>query len=75
MSLTSKRELDEARDKLRLLERIYAGACADTSGDDEVREAELDSLQQQINQFKEEIARFEAHHPVVTPAQRHSSTP
>jgi len=43
---------------------MYNEASADTDGNDEVRETELESLQRQINQLKEEIARYEAHSTV-----------
>ena len=64
MTLKSQRELDNTREKLRLLESMHAEASAETEGDAEVREAELESLQRQIKQLKEEIARYEAHHTV-----------
>jgi flagellar biosynthesis chaperone FliJ len=60
VTLKSQRELDNAREKLRLLEGLRADAAADTAGDIEVREAELESLARQINQLKEEITRHEA---------------
>lgn len=64
MNLTSQRELDNTREKLQLLERMHAEASTETEGDAEVREAELESLQRQIKQLKEEIARFEARRAV-----------
>lgn len=64
MSLASQHESDKTREKLRLLERLHAEASAQTEGDAEVRDAELDSLQRQIKQLKEEIARYEARHAV-----------
>jgi hypothetical protein len=39
MKLQSQRELDNTREKLRLLESMYAEASADSEGDPEVREA------------------------------------
>lgn len=59
MSVKSNRELDNTREKLQRLERMYAEASADTTGDAEVRDAELQSLTRLINQLKEEIARYE----------------
>lgn len=70
MNLTSQRELDSTREKLHLLERMHAEASAETEGDAEVREAELESLTRFINQLKEEIARYEAHQPVRREAAR-----
>jgi flagellar biosynthesis chaperone FliJ len=64
MKLKSQRELENAYEKLRLLEKMHAEANAETGGDAEVREAELESLQRQIKQFKEQITRYEASHAV-----------
>jgi flagellar biosynthesis chaperone FliJ len=64
MNLNSQRELENTLKKLRLLERLHAEATADIQGDLEVRDTELESLQRQINQLKEEIARYEARHVV-----------
>jgi len=60
----SQRELEVSHEKLRLLEKLRAEAIADTDGDSEVREAELESLQRQINQLKENISRYEARQPI-----------
>lgn len=53
------RELENTREKLRILEEEYEEACREPCDDEEVREAELQSLKQLINEFKEEIIRFE----------------
>jgi hypothetical protein len=63
MNLRSQRELDNTREKLGRLERMYAEANAETDGDPEVREAELESIRRLINQLKEEIACYEARQP------------
>ena len=63
MSLNSQSELDNTREKLRRLQRMLADASAETEGDSNVREAELESLQRQIKQLKEDIARYEAKQP------------
>jgi len=55
------RELENTRQKLRILEEGYDEACREPCADEEVREAELQSLKQLINEFKEEIVRSEAH--------------
>jgi septation ring formation regulator EzrA len=60
--LQNDSELANTRDKLRLLEERYEEARQKTGGQAEVRESELTSLKRLINQFKEEIARYEAHH-------------
>ncbi len=36
----------------------------ETGGDEELREASMESLMRLINQLKKEIARYEAHHAV-----------
>ena len=63
MTLNSRQELDTTRQKLRLLETMLAEADGERQGDPEVREAEIQSLQRQIKQLKEDIARYEARQP------------
>jgi hypothetical protein len=53
--------LENTREKLRRLEQQYEAARQESGGDEEARELELQSLKGLINQFQEEIARFEAH--------------
>lgn len=60
MSLTSQREAENARRKLERLEHLLADAAADTAGQTDLRETEMESLQRQINLFKEELARYES---------------
>jgi hypothetical protein len=60
MALTSQQELVNTKRKLALLERAYEEAMHDTE-DEHVRDLELESLKRLINQFKEEIVRYEAH--------------
>ncbi|HUT89285.1 MAG TPA: hypothetical protein VMY37_07300 [Thermoguttaceae bacterium] len=55
MILRSLEELDNARKKLQMLEQQYEAARQESDGDEEVREAELESLKKLINQLKEEI--------------------
>jgi hypothetical protein len=64
MILQSEREVANTREKLRLLEETYDEVQSEPPGDEELRELELQSLKKLINQLKEEIARFEAHHAV-----------
>jgi hypothetical protein len=64
--IRSIRALESSGRKLRVLEEEYEAASREP-GDDEVRQAELESLKGLINQFKEEIVRFEAH--MVKPAR------
>ena len=61
MSLKNQHELTVTREKLRMLEESYQSAKLDTNGSAYLREIELRSLKQLINQLEEEIARFEAH--------------
>jgi len=64
MELRSEREVTHTREKLKRLEQAYEDARNDTSQNVAVREASTRSLKRLINQFKEEIARYEAHHVV-----------
>jgi hypothetical protein len=64
MTLRNERELVNTRRKLERLEALYAGHESETGGgDEELREASMESLKRYINQFEEEIARYEAHQP------------
>ena len=60
MDLKNDRELEVTREKLRLLEEHHEASRRDTSGDPHVNELSLRSIKRMINQFKEEIARYEA---------------
>ena len=62
--LQNDRQLANTREKLRLLEESYEEVRQEIGGDEDLREAEMQSLKRFINQFKEEIARYEAHQPV-----------
>ena len=63
MILRNEREVQNTRRKLERLEALYRTHEDQTGGDEELREASMESLKRYINQFKEEIARFEAHQP------------
>ena len=56
--IENRRQLENTKIKLRELENLYASKEQEAS-DDHVRVLTLRSLKQRINQFKEEIARFE----------------
>jgi len=60
MSVENRRQLENTRTKLQELEQLYTKTEQASSGDKHVRELTLRSLKKRINQFKEEIARFEA---------------
>jgi hypothetical protein len=64
VSLNSEREVANTRRKLARLEARYEAVRNDVRGNQRVRELTLGSLKRLINQFKEEIARFEARQPV-----------
>lgn len=61
MGLQSQQELENTREKLRLLEERYDANQREQDGDEHVRELSMRSLKRLINQLKEEIARFESH--------------
>ena len=52
------------------MEELYEAAENETGEDGHVRELTKRSLKRYINQFKEEIARYEAHQPVRREAAR-----
>jgi uncharacterized protein involved in exopolysaccharide biosynthesis len=64
VSLKNEQELVNTRNKLARLEARYESLCRESGGDEELREMTLESLRRTINQFKEEIARYEAHQPL-----------
>jgi len=65
MSIESHRQCENTRAKLLDLERLYEKKQQE-SGNEYIRDLTLRSLQKRINQFKEQIARFEAR--ATTPA-------
>jgi hypothetical protein len=60
MTLESRHQLENTRMKLQELELLYTKTEHAPRTDAHVRELTLRSLKKRINQFKEEIARFEA---------------
>jgi hypothetical protein len=62
MSLQNQRDLENTRAKLQKLEERYSALQAQpaATGEEKVRDWTLHSLKKLINQFKEEIVRFEA---------------
>ena len=68
MNLQSEREVANTREKLRRLEARCEELQRDDAADELVRDLTLHSLRRMINQFKEEIARFECRQTA-----RHSS--
>jgi hypothetical protein len=59
VSLQSEQELINTRTKLARLEARYESLRADAGGDEELRLMTMESLKRTINQFKEEIARYQ----------------
>lgn len=64
MSLKNDIELANTRAKLLRLERRCEELRNDGAEDEHVRELTMRSLKATINQFKEEIARYESRHVV-----------
>lgn len=60
MSIENRRQLKNTRAKLAELEGLYAKTAGAPTSDEHVRELTLRSLKKRINQFREEITRFEA---------------
>jgi hypothetical protein len=67
MSIENRRQLENTRVKLVELEQQYSKTDQAPGTDTHVRELTLRSLRKRINQFKEEIARFEARVSETTP--------
>ena len=59
MSIENRRQWENTRVKLRELEQLYERKRQEPT-DQHVRGLTLRSLKKRINQFKEEIARYEA---------------
>ena len=64
MNLGSEAELSSTQGKLARLEARYESLRNDMEGNQRLRELSMESLKRLINQFKEEIALYEAHHAV-----------
>ncbi len=64
MMLQNETELANTREKLKEIEDRYEALRSGTEPDTRLRELSLRSLKRLINQLKEEIARYEAHHAV-----------
>jgi hypothetical protein len=64
MSLRNDMELANTQAKLHRLEARYDALRDDEKEDRHVRELTMASLKETINQFKEEIARYEASRPI-----------
>ena len=60
MSIENRHQLENTRLKLHELEQLYTTTQQGPATSEHVRELTLRSLKKRINQFKEEITRFEA---------------
>jgi hypothetical protein len=63
MSLKNDIELANTRAKLRILEDRYEELRKEVGPDQHIRDLTMRSIKGTINQFKEEIARYQAHQP------------
>jgi hypothetical protein len=59
MSIENRHQLENTRVKLQELEQLYTTIQQGPAASAHVRELTLRSLKKRINQFKEEISRFE----------------
>ena len=66
MSIENRRQWENTRAKLHDLETLFESKRQEP-GDEHIRELTLRSLKKRINQFKEEIIRYEAR--VASPAR------
>jgi hypothetical protein len=64
MTLANEVEAANTRAKLAELEARYEQLRSEAAEDEHLREVTMRSLKRYINQFKEEIARYEAAHSV-----------
>ncbi len=60
MSIENRRQLENSRVKVQELEQLYLTTQQGHANSEHVRELTLRSLKKRINQFREEITRFEA---------------
>ena len=69
MSIENRRQFENTQKKLCELEQLYERKRQEPN-DEHVRELMLRSLKKRINQFKEEIARYEARADLQLPETR-----
>jgi hypothetical protein len=60
MSIENRRQLENTKAKLQELEQLYTKIQQGQADGKHVQELTLRSLKKRINQFKEEITRFQA---------------
>ncbi len=66
MTLENRRQCENTRVKLAMMEELYERKRQETGTDAHVQELTLFSLKKRIKQFREEIARFESRVGSVT---------
>jgi hypothetical protein len=69
MTIENRRQLENTRRKLQELEELYLRTQQGAATSEHVRQLTLRSLKKRINQFKEEITRFEAHASPATSSE------
>jgi hypothetical protein len=69
MSIENRRQLENTRSKVEELEQLFLKTQQGPVTSEHVRELTLRSLKKRINQFKEEMTRFEGR--VSSAAQDH----
>jgi len=60
MSIQSRRQLENTKKKLQIIEARFQSLESSPDGNTKVRDLSRRSLKKLINQMKEEIARFES---------------
>ncbi len=58
--IENRRQLENTRNKVKSMEELYARIAARPAANEYARDLTLRSLRKRINQFKEEMIRFEA---------------
>ena len=61
MSIENRRQLENTLVKIAELEELHNRKRQENAPDAHLQELTLRSLKKRLNQFKEEVARFEAH--------------
>ena len=67
MRIETRRQLENTRKKLKELEQLFAKIRQAATANAHVRELTLRSLKKRINQFTEEITRFEVRTTQLAP--------
>lgn len=57
--IENRRQFENTRNKVKSMEELYVRTAASSTDNEYARELTLRSLRKRINQFKEEMIRFE----------------